>query len=79
MSCTKVLDSRDLRVSFARRWSRFLRENYTGPEEVAVSYGVRFQTAMNWWNALNRPSGDVVAHAFIKHGDDFKRHLEGIR
>lgn len=76
MSWTNLLDTRELRASFARRWAAFLHENYANPEEVSVVYGVRFQTARNWWGGINRPSGDVVAHAFVRHGDDLRRHLE---
>jgi len=60
MSFPKVLDPRGFRARFAFHWMRFLREYYRNPEEVAVAFGVRFQTALNWWNGVNRPSGDVV-------------------
>lgn len=65
MSHTKVFDRdpRDFRARFADYWSQFLRENYRNTEEVAVAFGVRHQTAVNWLNAANRPSGDVVAMA----------------
>jgi hypothetical protein len=71
-SWTKVLCPIKFRSRFATYWSAFLRENYRNPEEVAVCFGVRFQTASNWWNAANRPSGDVVALADI----EFQRFLE---
>lgn len=77
MSCTKVFDPVDYRAFFAERWAGFLRENYRNPETVAVAFGVRYQTALNWWQGVNRPSGDVVARAFLQHGDAVARHLEG--
>lgn len=63
MSLPKVLDPRAFRARFAFYWSDFLRANYRNPEAVAHSFGVTFQTALNWWNGANRPSGDVVALA----------------
>jgi len=76
-SLSKVFDPRGFREVFAERWAGFLRANYRNPEEVAVSFGVRYQTALNWWDGLNRPSGDVVAMAFMRHGPALGKHLEG--
>ena len=75
MSFPKVLDPLPFRVLFAQRWAEFLQEHYANPEEVAVAFGVRYQTACNWWGALNRPSGDVVARAFILHPEPMRRHF----
>lgn len=61
MSFPKVFEPRAMRARFADHWAEFLRAHYRNPEEVAVAFGVRFQTAVNWWNAANRPSGDSVA------------------
>lgn len=63
MSQSKVIDPLTFRARFAHYWSEFLRANYRNPEEVAVAFGVRFQTALNWWQGANRPTGDVVALA----------------
>lgn len=79
MSHTKVFEPRSFRAFFAVRWSEFLRANYRSTEEVAVVFGVRHQTAVNWWNGDNRPSGDVVALAFMQHGDALSQHLGGAR
>lgn len=74
MSLSKVFaDPRNFRARFAGYWSEFLRANYGSPEQVAVSFGVRYQTAVNWWNGDNRPSGDVVAMA----GKPFNDFMEG--
>lgn len=73
MSHTKVFDPRSFRARFADLWAEFLRANYRNPEEVAVAYGVRYQTAVNWWQGANRPSGDVVALA----GRRFAEFMEG--
>jgi hypothetical protein len=64
MSRSKVLD---YRARFAARWSRFLRETYATPEDVAAAFGVRFQTALNWWQGENAPSGAFVGLAFAMH------------
>lgn len=63
MSQSKVLDPITFRSRFADYWSRFLHQNYRNPEHVAVAFGVRYQTALNWWQGANRPTGDVVAMA----------------
>lgn len=63
MSLPKVFDPRSFRAQFAEYWRQFLRANYRNPEQVADSFGVTFQTACNWWNGDNKPSGDVVAMA----------------
>lgn len=73
MSLPKVLDPRGFRARFAHYWADFLHANYRNPEAVAHSFGVTFQTACNWWNGANRPSGDVVALA----GREFADFLEG--
>ena len=74
MSLSKVLlDPHSFRARFAGYWSEFLQANYRNPEEVAVNFGVRYQTALNWWQGANRPSGDVVAMA----GKRFNDFMEG--
>lgn len=75
-SCTKVFEPRDFRAYFAARFACFLQSNYRNPEEVSVAFGVRYQTAFNWWQGINKPSGDVVAMAFLRHGAALTRHLE---
>ena len=75
MSCSKVLDPASFRARFALYWSRFLREHYRNPEHVADAFGVRYQTALNWWQAVNRPSGDVVARAFMEH-PEIREHFK---
>lgn len=63
MSQSKVIERRRQRASFPGYWSEFLRTHYHNPEEVAVAFDVRYQTALNWWQGANRPLGDVVAFA----------------
>ena len=72
MSLSKVFEPRGFRARFADYWASFLHESYRNPEEVSVAYGVRYQTALNWWQGANRPSGDVVALA----GRPFQDFLE---
>lgn len=50
---------------FTQTFARFLQENFRNPEAVAVSFDVRYQTAVNWWNAEHRASGDTVALVFM--------------
>lgn len=66
MSCTKVFD---YRRAFAVRWAQFLHENYQGPEHVAMCFGVRYQTAVNWMSGANAPGGFAVGLAFRDHPD----------
>ncbi len=73
MSLSKVFDPRGFRARFANYWSDFLHENYHNPEEVSVAFGVRYQTALNWWQGANRPSGDVVALAGRRFHDFMER------
>lgn len=78
MSLAKVFDprhSKSFRAFFAHRWSVFLRENYRSPEEVSVAFGVRYQTALNWWQGDNAPSGFAVAMAFHKHPEGAQKAL----
>lgn len=75
MSYTKIIEPRGFRMRFAIYWSEFLKENYRNPEEVAVDFGVRYQTSLNWWQGLNRPSGDVVALAFIRHPEKMATYM----
>jgi hypothetical protein len=75
-SLSKVFEPRSFRAFFAMRFAAFLQANYRNPEEVAVVFGVRYQTALNWWQGINRPSGDVVAMAYMHHGDELSKHMQ---
>lgn len=55
----------EFRDWFRRAFAAWLHENFTGPEHVAAVYGRRYQTALNWWNADNSASGDLVALVFM--------------
>lgn len=48
-------------VSFAR----WLQLTFRNTEEVAATFGVRHQTAVNWWNAQNCASGDTIGAQFM--------------
>lgn len=50
---------------FAPAFARWLQLNFSSHELVATTFGVRGQTALNWWNAANRASGDTVALVFL--------------
>lgn len=75
MSCSKVFEPRGFRAFFAARWGAFLRENYRNPEEVAAAFGVRYQTALNWWQGVNAPSGWASALASQTHAESFSEHM----
>lgn len=55
----------DFRDWFAPAFARWLQINFRDAETVAVTFGVRYQTALNWWNAAHRASGDTVALVFV--------------
>ncbi|WP_121063443.1 hypothetical protein [Chachezhania antarctica] len=75
MSLSKPFEPRGFRTFFAARWSEFLHENYRNPEEVSVAFGVRYQTALNWWNGANKPGGEFVMMAVLRHGDALTKHM----
>jgi hypothetical protein len=75
MSQAKVFQDIDaFRRNFAEVRKAFLRENYRNPEQVAVIYGVRFQSALNWWNGDNAASGAFVAEDFRLHPESAAHH-----
>ena len=51
------------RATFLRRWSLLMIASFSSREAVAVHFGVTFQTACNWVDALNAPYGHHVDHA----------------
>lgn len=59
------VDSDRFRVWFAPAFARWLRVNFRDPETVAVTFGVRYRTALNWWNGDNRAHGDTVGLVFV--------------
>jgi hypothetical protein len=74
-SQSKIFDDIDaFRRNFAEVRKAFLRENYRNPEQVAVVYGVRFQSALNWWNGNNAGSGAFVAEDFRLHPESAAHH-----
>lgn len=70
-SLSKVIDPRGFRAFFKYRFSEFLQANYDNAEQVSYIYGVRYQTALNWWQGHNAPSGDTTTLAAIFHGQDY--------
>ena len=71
------MDPRGFKAFFKDRFAQFLRSNYRNAEEVAVVYGVRYQTAANWWQGLNAPSGDTTTLAALMHGQTYIDFMEG--
>lgn len=46
-------------------FARWLQAHFRNPEAVAAAYGVRYQTALNWWQGANTISGDLAAVTFM--------------
>jgi len=65
MSCAKMLDQHRLRAGFKDLWADYLKGRFRNVEAVATFFNIRFQTACNWWNGDNAPSGDKVALAVL--------------
>ena len=55
----------DFRGWFRVAFARYLQVNFRNAEAVATHYGVRFQTALNWWHAENTASGEQVARTML--------------
>ncbi|MFN3275467.1 MAG: hypothetical protein ACK41U_12405 [Paracoccus sp. (in: a-proteobacteria)] len=51
------------REVFLRRWSLLMIASFDSREACAVHFGVSFQTACNWFDALNAPYGHHVDRA----------------
>jgi len=67
-----------MRVEFPEMWSRYLRAEFRNPQAVCLAFGVSFQTACNWWNAVGRPTGDKVALDVLAHPGRFAGFLERV-
>lgn len=65
-SFDNVFDPYRFRSEFLDLWAGYLHQQYRNPEAVAVAFDVTFQSACNWWNGTNRPSGDKVALAALR-------------
>lgn len=62
------VSAEDFRGWFRVAFARYLQVNFRNAEAVAAHYGVRFQTALNWWHAENTASGEQVARTFLDPG-----------
>lgn len=51
------------RAVFGRNWSLLMIASFSSREACAVHFGVTFQTACNWFDAMNAPYGHHVDHA----------------
>jgi len=69
------VDPIQYRVAFLDHWSDLIRHLFVTREDVAAAFGVTFQTACNWWDGINRPSGDKVALAAVTWPDEFARFM----
>lgn len=73
-SQSEVLELYPIRDTGFREWfapafSKWLKQNFSSPEQVAQVFSVRASTAWNWWNGDNRASGDAVCRAFLTYPD----------
>ncbi len=64
-----MIDGNEFRSFFVVKFAQYLQANFRNPEAVATAFGVRHTTAVNWWNADNRASGDVVGRFFMAFPD----------
>ena len=48
---------------YAKRWQRYIRENFESPAHAAMVFKVDPTTSQNWWDGLNAPQGWVVGWA----------------
>lgn len=51
------------RKDFTRRWSMLMIASFPSREACATHFGVTFQTACNWFDAINAPYGHHVDFA----------------
>ena len=51
---------------YAKRWQRFITENFESPAHAAMVFKVDPTTAQNWFDGLNAPQGWVVGYALSK-------------
>lgn len=72
------VDPLPYRVAFLDRWSALIRHLFGSREDVASAFGVTFQTACNWWDGTNRPSGDKVALTAITWPEAFARFMDEV-
>ncbi len=68
-------DAVSYRAGFVFRWQAFVRAEFRSIEALAAHFGVRFQTAFNWWQGLNCPSGYAVALAAMQSPGAFARAM----
>lgn len=59
------VDADRFRAWFTPAFARWLQVNFRNPEMVAATFGVRYRTALNWWNGENRAQGDVIGLVFV--------------
>lgn len=59
-------DARAWKAAFPAIWRAFLLDVWgDDPRAVAAAFGVRVQTARNWYLGQHAPSGDIVARAMM--------------
>lgn len=52
---------------FVPALSVWLQTNFENAEHVARAFGVRFQTALNWWNGAHCAKGSSVGLIFMRY------------
>lgn len=74
----REFDPYRFKAMFPDHWAGFLRGHFRNPEHVAYAFGVTYQTARNWWDGINRPSGDKVALVAVSMPRQFQRAFKDI-
>ncbi|MFB2530690.1 hypothetical protein ACEYYA_00815 [Paracoccus sp. p3-h83] len=68
-------DARRTRAAAPDRWRAFVRATCPSREVAAAEYGVCFQTACNWWDALTAPHAGAVMTAYDRHPAQAAQYL----
>lgn len=67
----------DYRCAFKVRWQKLVRAHFQSPEEAALVFGVHADTAYNWWEGGNSPSGFAVGMAYDYFPEEAAKYLQG--
>lgn len=67
--------NRAARHEFALRWQGFIKAEFACASHASEAFGVRLQTAVNWFEGANSPEGHIVAAAFEMSPNMARIHL----
>lgn len=72
-------DPYKMRAEFPELWAGYLRAYYGRAEQIAVDFGVTYQTACNWLSGVCRPSGDKVLKEVLDHPARLREYVTAHR